>query len=88
MYKSSIFDYFIFSVITWILTKFDSPRLLYEGLNYKSYRKIGRVINATLPQGEEGGRLKLPGKNFKGVKSKFVPQTDTGRLVEYTKAYG
>ena len=88
MYKSSIFDYFTFSVITWILTKFDSPRLLYEGLNCKSYRKIRRAINATLPQGEGGGRLKLPGKKVQGVGSKFVPQTDTGRLVEYTKAYG
>ena len=45
-------------------------------------------MNATLPQGEGGGRLKLPGKNVQGVESKFVPQTDTGRLVEYTKAYG
>lgn len=88
MYKQLIFCYFIFNVITLTLTKFDTPPFLYGRSSNKSFRKEWRVTNTILQQCGRGGRLKFPGKVVKGVKSKFVPQTDTGRLVEYTKAYG
>jgi hypothetical protein len=45
-------------------------------------------MNAILSQDGKGERLKLPGKIFKGVLDQIVPQTDTGELVEYTKAFG
>ena len=45
-------------------------------------------MNVSLTQVRQSGRLKFPGKIIQGVLIKSVPQTDTGMLVEYTKANG
>ena len=56
---------------------------LYESLSNKSQDELQMQLAA---------RLKVrydmsPGKIGKGVYLSTVPQTDTGELVEYTKAY-
>lgn len=83
MCKPLIFGYHVYRVITSTVTKYVIRSLLYGGSSSKSFRQ---AANTTLTQVREVRYDMFPGKAVCGVVHMSVPQTNTGGLVEYTKA--